>query len=131
MTRRLAAAAGAALLALLALLPAVAPPIGEARRWPGAGDFFLAPTPTVGAAVAASLLTVQAVAAALLLWSAAAVARLAAGRRPAWRGRTAAAAAILVLGLVALAAGLDRHLTPAPVDLGAGSVGEATRALGR
>ena len=41
------------------------------------------------------------------------------------------AAVSLVLGLVLLAAGLGRHLTPAPVDLGAGSVGEATQALGR
>ena len=131
MTRRLAALAGAVLLALLALLPALALPIGEARRWLAAGDFFWAPTPTVGTAVAASLLTVQAVTVALLLWAAAGVARLAAGRRPAWRRRTTAAAVSLVLGLVLLAAGLGRHLTPAPVDLGAGSVGEATQALGR
>jgi hypothetical protein len=100
--------------------------------WNGAWDFFVSSVPTISSALAASRLTVTVIAFAMLLWALARAVRLAArGIASRRRHQTAAGAAILLTGLLILAAGLSHHLAAPSVDLGAGSVKEASQALAR
>jgi len=111
---------------LVAALVVLGPP-----GWSGAWDFFASRSPTFASALAASRLTVTAIAALMVAWA------LGRGARAAIRGvavrrrETATGAAVLATGLLILAAGVGHHLTTPSVDLGGGSVKEASQAVAR
>jgi len=101
---------------------------------PGFGaawDFFVSPTPTMASALAASRLSVSLVAFAMLAWALARAARVAVRGVAVRRSRTMAGAAVLATGLLILAAGLSHHVGSPTVELGSGSVQEASQALAR
>ena len=111
---------------LVAALVVLGPP-----GWSGAWDFFASRSPTFASALAASRLTVTAIAALMVAWA------LGRGARAAIRGvavrrrETATGAAVLATGLLILAAGVGHHLTTPSVDLGGGSVKEASQAVAK
>ncbi|HYW25163.1 MAG TPA: hypothetical protein VE953_13435 [Terriglobales bacterium] len=111
---------------LVAALVVLGPP-----GWSGAWDFFASRSPTFASALAASRLTVTAIAALMVAWA------LGRGARAAIRGvavrrrETVTGAAVLATGLLILAAGVGHHLTTPSVDLGGGSVKEASQAVAR
>lgn len=99
--------------------------------WSGAWDFFASDSPTFASALAASRLTVTGIAALMVVWALVRAARAAARGVASRRRQTAAGAAVLVTGLLVLAAGVGHHLATPSVDLGGGSVKEASQALAR
>jgi hypothetical protein len=111
---------------LAAALVVLGPP-----GWTGAWDFFASRTPTVASALAASRLTVTGVALLMVLWALGRAVRAAARGVAGRRRQTVAGAAVLVTGLLILGAGLGHHIATPSVDLGGGSVKEASQALAR
>jgi hypothetical protein len=100
--------------------------------WGAAWDFFVSPEPTMASALAASRMSVSLVAFAMLAWAVVRAARLAVRGVAARRSsRTMAGAAVLAMGLLILAAGLSHHVDSPSVELGGGSVQEASQALAR
>lgn len=99
--------------------------------WADAWDFFASREPTIASALAASRLTVSLIALLMLAWALVSGVRAAARGVAERRRQTAAGAAVLLLGLLILAAGLSHHLGTPSVVLGAGSVKEASQELGR
>jgi hypothetical protein len=99
--------------------------------WSGAWDFFASRSPTFASALAASRLTVTAIAALMVVWALGRAMRAAALGVARRRRETVAGAAVLVTGLLILAAGLGHHLATPTVDLGGGSVKEASQAVAR
>jgi hypothetical protein len=96
-----------------------------------AWDFFASRSPTFASALAASRLTVGAIALLMLLLALGRALRAAAAGVAARRRRTVTSAAVLATGLLILAAGLSHRLATPSVDLGSGSVKEASQALAR
>jgi hypothetical protein len=92
--------------------------------WTGAWDFFASRSPTFASALAASRLTVTAIAALMVVWALGRALRAAARGVAGRRRETVAGAAVL-------ATGLGHHLATPSVDLGGGSVKEASQALAR
>ena len=111
---------------LAAALVVLGPP-----GWSDAWDFFASRSPTFTAALAASRLTVTAIAALMVVWALGRAMRAAARGVAGRRRETVAGAAVLATGLLILAAGLGHHLTAPSVDLGGGSVKEASQAVAR
>ena len=111
---------------LAAALVVLGPP-----GWGGAWDFFASDSPTFQSALEASRLTVTGIAALMVLWALVRAARAAARGVASRRRQTAAGAAVLLTGLLVLAAGVGHHLATPSVDLGGGSVKEASQALAR
>ena len=100
--------------------------------WSQAVDFFASRQPTVASALAASRLTVSAIAFCMLAVALARAIRAAArgvGERR--RRQTLAGAAVLAMGLLILGAGMSHHVGSPTVELGAGSVKEASQELAR
>jgi len=117
-------AASAAQLA--AALVVLGPP-----GWSGAWGFFASSSPTFAQALAASRLTVTAIAALMVVWALGRVMRVAAQGVAGRRREMVAGAAVLATGLLILAAGVGHHLATPTVDLGGGSVKEASQAVAR
>lgn len=111
---------------LAAALVVLGPP-----GWTGAWDFFASSSPTYSSALAASRLTVTAIAAGMVLWALGRAMRAAARGVAGRRRETVAGAAVLATGLLILAAGVGHHLSAPSVDLGGGSVKEASQAVAR
>jgi hypothetical protein len=111
---------------LAAALVVLGPP-----GWSGAWDFFASRSPTFASALAASRLTVTAIAVLMVVWALGRAMRAAARGVAARRRETVAGAAVLATGLLILAAGLGHHLATPSVDLGGGSVKEASQAVAR
>jgi uncharacterized membrane-anchored protein len=111
---------------LAAALVVLGPP-----GWGGAWDFFASRSPTEASALAASRLTVTGIALLMVLWALGRAVRAAARGVASRRRQTVAGAAVLVTGLLILGAGLGHHLATPSVDLGGGSVQEASQALAR
>jgi hypothetical protein len=111
---------------LAAALVVLGPP-----GWSGAWDFFASLSPTYASALAASRLTVTAIAAVMVLWALGRAMRAAAHGVAGRRRETLAGAAVLATGLLILAAGVGHHLATPSVDLGGGSVKEASQAVAR
>jgi hypothetical protein len=99
--------------------------------WSGAWDFFASRSPTFASALAASRLTVTAIAALMVVWALGRAMRAAARGVAGRRRETVAGAAVLATGLLILAAGLGHHMATPSVDLGGGSVKEASQAVAR
>lgn len=100
--------------------------------WTDAWDFFASREPTIASALAASRLTVSVIAVAMLAWALVRAARAASvGLAEGRRRQTAAGVAVLATGLLILGAGLSHHLGSPSVQLGAGSVKEASQELAR
>lgn len=99
--------------------------------WADAWDFFASREPTFASALAASRLTVSMIAVVVLAWALVRAARAAALGLAERRRQTVAGAAVLATGLLILAAGLSHHMGSPSVDLGAGSVKEASQELAR
>lgn len=101
--------------------------------WNEAVDFFASRQPTFASALAASRLTVSAIAfgmlAVALVRAIRVAARGVAERRR--RRQTLAGAAVLAMGLLILGAGMTHHTGSPTVELGAGSVKEASQELAR
>jgi hypothetical protein len=99
--------------------------------WSGAWDFFASRSPTFASALAASRLTVTAIAVLMVVWALVRAVRAAARGVAGRRRETVAGAAVLATGLLILGAGLGHHLATPSVDLGGGSVKEASQAVAR
>lgn len=100
--------------------------------WTDAWDFFASREPTIASALAASRLTVSLIALVMLAWALVRAARAAAvGLAERRRRQTLTGVAVLATGLLILAAGLSHHLGSPSVELGAGSVKEASQELAR
>jgi uncharacterized membrane-anchored protein len=126
MIGRVALPLAASVAELAAALVVLGPP-----GWAGAWDFFASTSPTFASALAASRLTVTGIAALMVVWALVRAARAAARGVAIRRRQTAAGAAVLVTGLLVLAAGVGHHMATPAVDLGGGSVKEASQALAR
>jgi hypothetical protein len=111
---------------LAAALVVLGPP-----GWSGAWDFFASRSPTFASALAASRLTVTAIAALMVVWALGRAMRAAVQGVARRRRETVAGAAVLATGLLILAAGVGHHLAAPSVDLGSGSVKEASQAVAR
>jgi uncharacterized membrane-anchored protein len=102
--------------------------------WRTAWEFFTSREPTFASALAASRLTVTLVALVMVVWALARIVLVAGQRTRAAslrRRQTVAGVAVLLTGLLILAAGLSHRLASPSVDLGNGSVKEASQALAR
>jgi len=126
MIGRVALPLAASAAELVAALVVLGPP-----GWTGAWDFFASRSPTFASALAASRLTVTAIAALMVVWALGRALRAAARGVATRRRETVAGTAVLATGLLILAAGLGHHLATPSVDLGGGSVKEASQAVAR
>ena len=126
MIGRVALPLAASAAQLAAALVVLGPP-----GWSGAWDFFASRSPTFASALAASRLTVTAIAALMVVWALGRAIRAAARGVAGRRRETLAGTAVLATGLLTLAAGLGHHMATPSVDLGGGSVKEASQAVAR